>query len=136
MRILAASIVMGPLMLIGVLQAAAGQAALELGSGGVPIQLAGNDSTADRDTYTQKARNDMQEWQHKLDGFSENAKVNGQKAGEAAGNDLYQAWAQAKDKSSRLQTAGAQDWQSARISYVKATRDLANAWDRIRPEDR
>ena len=53
MRILFASIVIGPLMLFGALPAAAGQSI----SSDTPIQLAaGGDSTADRDTYTQKAR--------------------------------------------------------------------------------
>jgi hypothetical protein len=59
MRILTASIVIGPLVLLGALPAAAGQSTLALGSG-TPIRLAaGGDSTADRDTYTQKARAEM-----------------------------------------------------------------------------
>jgi hypothetical protein len=69
-RILAHAIVIGPLMLTGVLPAAAGQAAFERDSGGVPIQLAGNDLTADRDTYIQQARNDMHGWEQKLRDFS------------------------------------------------------------------
>ncbi len=51
-RIILVSIVIGPLMLFGALPAVAGQSI----SSDTRIQLAaGGDSTADRDTYTQKA---------------------------------------------------------------------------------
>jgi hypothetical protein len=74
MRILFASIVIGPLMLFGALPAVAGQSI----SSDTPIQLAAaGDSTADRDTYTQKARDAMHEWQQKLHDFSEKAKAQG-----------------------------------------------------------
>ena len=65
MRIFTASIVIGSLMLIGVLPAAADQSSF---SSDHPIQLAaaGADFAADRDTYVQKARDEMQEWQQKL----------------------------------------------------------------------
>ena len=53
-------------MLFGGLPAAAGQSI----SSDTPIQLAaGGASTADRDTYTQKARDDVDEWQRKLHDF-------------------------------------------------------------------
>ncbi len=72
MRMLAAAIVIGPLMLIGTLPAVAGQSS----SSGTRIQLAaGGSSTTDRDTYTQKAQGEMQEWQQKLRAFSETAKA-------------------------------------------------------------
>ncbi len=131
MRILTASIVIGPLMLIGALPAVAGQSTVALGSD-APVRLTANGKpTTDRDTYTQKARDDMQEWQQKLHTFSENAEAKGQEAGNAAENDLNQAWTKAEAASSELQTASAEDWQSAKISYEKASRDLANAWDKI-----
>jgi hypothetical protein len=62
MRMLTASIVIGPLMLIGALPAAAGQSTLALGSG-APVRLAAgsNDTPADRDTYTQQARDETAE---------------------------------------------------------------------------
>ena len=70
MRMLTVSIVIGPLVLIGALPAARSvdfRARL-----GRPVQLAAvGDSTADRDTYTQRARDEMQEWQRKLHDFSE-----------------------------------------------------------------
>jgi len=136
MRILSAAMVIGPLVLIGALHAAAGQSTLALGSG-APIQLAaGGDSTADRDTYTQKARDEMQEWQRKLHDFSEKAEAKGKEAGDAAGNDLNKAWTKAKAASSRLQTVGAEGWESAKTSFEEASRELVDAWDKIRPEDK
>ena len=128
--------VIGPLMLVGLLPVAAGQATFGLGSGGAPIQLVDNASTTDRDTYLQQARADMHDWEQKLRDFSAKVDAKGQKVDNAADNDLNRAWTETQDASNRLQTASAQDWQSARISYEKATRDLANAWDKIRPEDK
>ena len=135
MRMLTASIVIGPLVLIGALPAA-GQSTLALGSG-TPVQLAaGADSAADRDTYTQKAREEMQEWQRKLHDFSEKAAAKGKQLDNAAENDLNEAWTKAKAASSRLQTAGAEGWESAKTSFEEASRELADAWDKIRPEDK
>ena len=133
MRMLAASIVIGPLMLIGTLPAVAGQS----NSSGTQIQMAaGSNSTADRDTYTQKAQGDMQEWQQKLRAFSETAKAKGEKAGNAAENELNTAWTKAQAEAHKLQTAGAEDWESAKASYEKASRELADAWDRNRTWDK
>jgi hypothetical protein len=135
MRMLTASIVIGPLVLIGALPAA-GQSTLALGSG-APVQLAaGGDSTADRDTYTQKARDEMQEWQRKLHDFSEKAEAKGKEAGNAAENDLNKAWAQAEAASRKLQTVGAESWESAKTSFEEASRELADAWHKVHPEDK
>ena len=136
MRILTASIVIGPLVLLGALPAAAGQSTLALGSG-IPIRLAaGGDSTADRDTYTQKARDEMQEWQRKLHDFSEKAAAKGKEAGNAAENDLNEAWTKAEAASRQLQTVGAESWESAKSSFEEASRELAETWHKIRPQDK
>ena len=133
MRILFASIAIGPLMLFGALPAAAGQSI----SSDTPIQLAaGGDSTADRDTYTQKAREAMHEWQQKLHDFSEKAKAKGQEEGNAAENELKAAWTKAEAEQHKLQSASAEGWESAKISFEKASHDLKEAWDKIRPDDK
>jgi len=136
MRILTASIVIGPLMLIGALPAAAGQSALALGSGASVRFAAAGDSTADRDTYTRAARDEMQEWQRKLHDFSERAEAKGKEVGNAAENDLNQAWAKAEAASRQLQTVGAEGWESAKTSFEKASHELAEAWHRVHPEDK
>jgi hypothetical protein len=82
MRILFASTVIGPLMLFGALPAAVGQSIFS----GTPIQLAAaGDSTADRDTYTQKAWDAMHEWQQKPHDFGAKAKAKGKEDDDAAG---------------------------------------------------
>jgi hypothetical protein len=136
MRMLTASIVIGPLMLIGALPAV-GQSTLALGSG-VHVRLAAgsNDTTADRDTYTQRAREEMQEWQRKLHDFSEKAEAKGKEAANAAENDLNKAWTKAEAASSKLQTAGAESWEGAKTSFEEASRELADAWHKIRPQDK
>ena len=136
MRILTAAIVIGPLMLIGALPAAAAQSILALGSD-VPVRLAaGGDATADKDTYTQKARDEIQKWQKKLHDFSEDMEAKGKAAGNAAEKDLNEAWTRAEAASRQLQTAGDEGWESAKSSYEKASHDLAEAWKKIYPGDK
>jgi hypothetical protein len=133
MKILNASIIIGALLLIGGLPAA-GQSTLAPGSG-APVRLAGGgDATADRQTYAQQARADIQEWQRKLQDFGEKAEAKGKEAGQAAATDLNKAWTRAEAASGRLQTAGAEDWESAKASFEKASRELADAWDRVRAQ--
>jgi hypothetical protein len=133
MRILTASIVIGPLMLVGTLPAAAGPAI----AADAPVRLAAGDaSTADRDTYTQRARNEMQEWQRKLHDFDERAEAKGQKAGDAAEHDLHAAWKRVEAAGHKLQTASAEGWESAKVSFEKASHDLAETWDKVRGQDK
>jgi hypothetical protein len=133
---LTVSIAIGPLVLIGALPAPAGQSTLALGSG-APVQLAAdNDTPADRDTYTQQVRDKMQEWQRKLHDFSEKAEAKGKEAGNAAENDLSKAWTKAEAASGKLQTVGAESWESAKPSFEEASRELADAWHKTRPQDK
>jgi hypothetical protein len=133
MKRLTASIVVGPLLLIGPLPAVAGQPIIAVTSS----QLAASgDATADRDTYTQKARVDIQEWQHKLHEFSASAEANGKEASNTAASDLDNAWSKAEAASWKLQDAGAESWENAKAAYEKASRDLADAWDKVQHGDK
>jgi hypothetical protein len=133
MRILTASIVIGPLMLVGGLSAAAGPSI----AADAPVRLAaGSDSTTDRDTYAQRARAEMQEWQRKLHDFDETAEAKGRKAGNAAENDLHVAWTKVEAAGHKLQTASAEGWESAKVSFEKASHELADAWDKVRAQDK
>jgi hypothetical protein len=78
----------------------------------------------------------MQEWQQKLHHFGERAKVKALKEGNAAENELNAAWTKTETEAHKLQTAGTEGWDDAKISYEHASHELANAWDRIRPEDK
>ena len=91
-------------------------------------------SAADRATYAQKARADLQEWRVKLDQFGESAKADSGAARKTASEDLNKAWTKAKDASARLETAGAADWESAKASFKKATDELAAMWAKVRAE--
>jgi hypothetical protein len=131
MRILIPSIVLGPLMLVGALPVAADQPA----AFATQIQLAaGNDATGDRDTYSQKARDDMQEWQRKLHDFGTRTQAEGRKDAAAAQHDLNEAWSKAEATANKLQTAGEDGWENAKTSYEKASSDLANSWDKVRDQ--
>jgi hypothetical protein len=131
MKSLTALIVIGPLT-IGAVPAVA-QSALPLASG-APMRLAAADPATDRDTYTQKARGDLREWQQKLQGLGEKTETMGKKADSAAKNDLNEAWSRTEAASRRLETVGAEGWKDAKIDYEKASRDLAAAWQKFHPE--
>jgi hypothetical protein len=128
MRIPAASVVIGPLLLIAAIPSAAGQSITQ----SARVQLVA-DNDADRGPYTQKAQDDMQQWQQKLHDFGEKAKTTGQQGGAAAKEDLDKAWTKARVAADKLKTAGADGWQGAKTTYEKATHDLADTWDRIKP---
>jgi hypothetical protein len=136
MRIPTVSIVIASFMLIGALPVAAAQSTLVLGSS-APIRLAANrDSTRDRDTYTQKARDEMREWQRKLINFTEKTEAKGKAASSAAENDLHKAWIKADSASRELQTVSAEGWKSAKTTFETASRKLTHAWDKVRPQDK
>lgn len=136
MKILAVAIMIGPLMLSGAAFAAAGQSSLVLGSG-VAVQLAADESSKiDRDTYTQKAQDEVREWQRKLHDLGEKTAAKGKEAGTAAENDLSRAWTRTEAESRKLQAAGAEGWESAKISFEKASHELAETWHKSHPDDK
>ncbi len=130
MRILTCSAVIGQLLLIAALPAAAAPPV----AADPQVQTdTGSDATVNRGTYTQQARSDMRDWQQKPSDLGRNAKAGGEKAGNAAGSDLNIAWKKTQQESRNLQTASAEGWAGAKLSYEKASHELADAWDRNKP---
>ena len=77
---------------------------------GTSVRLAAAyDSTADRETYAQKARDDVQEWQRKLHTFGERIQDRATQAHNSAGNDLNKAWTRAEAASRRLEIVSSED---------------------------
>ena len=135
MKMLATSIVIGALMLIGALPAIAGQSTFAPGpsASALPVRLAaGGDTASDRETFTQKAWDDVQEWQRKLRDVSATAEADGKEAGNKGDTDLNKAWTKTEAASRKLQTVGAEGWDHAKNSFERASRELADAWDKIR----
>ena len=129
MKFLAVAIVVGPLMLIGALPARA----LDTDA---PVRLTATDDTTDRDTYAQQARDDMQEWQRKLQAFTKESASGATGAETVAEHDLNVFRIEAEAASRKLQTVSADGWASAKTSYEKASQDLAKAWHKVRPDDK
>jgi ABC-type sugar transport system substrate-binding protein len=128
MRILSASTVAGSLLLaalVGTLSAT-GLSAQSASS----VRVA-SVSTADRETYVQQAREEMQQWQLKLKDFSDKTRTKATDANIAAQKDFNEAWAEADVASQKLETAGAADWESAKSSFKKASQKLAAVWQKI-----
>jgi hypothetical protein len=78
----------------------------------------------------------MQDWRQKLHDFGERAKAKGQEEGNAAGNELNAAWTKADAEEHTLEAASAEGWQSAKISFEKASHDLKELWDKIGSNDK
>jgi len=136
MRILTAAIAIAPLMLIGALPAAAGHSTFAFGWC-APVRLAGGDDlTPDRGTYNQRTRDEMREWRRRIDDFSQNAEANGTEPGSAAEGELTRAWTNAQVAAADLLTAGPESWESAKTSFEKASRELADTWSKIRPQNK
>jgi len=134
MRLIATSIVIGSLMLVSALPAAGQSSTTPAAS--APVRSAvGGDTTTGRATYTQKARDDMQEWQRKLHDFRVKAEANGKEAGNAADTDLHKAWIKAEAASRELQTVGTEGWESAKTSFERASHELAEAWHKVRSQE-
>jgi len=136
MRIVTASILIGSLTLLGTLPVAAGQSAFAP-SPHTFLRLAAADaSTGDRDTYTRKAHDDVREWQKKLQDFGKKTEAAGKETGKAAESDLNLAWTKTEAASRRLETAGADGWDSAKMAFEKASNDLADTWHRNVPDSK
>jgi hypothetical protein len=131
MKLLITAIVIAPLALAAALPAA-GQT-LSKPQQSTSIRLAAISDT-ERTTYTEKARAEMLVWQQKLHDFGERSKVKATDAQTKATNDLNQAWANTKAGSARLETAAAEDWESAKTSFRNASDQLAVAWRNIGAE--
>lgn len=127
MRLFSASITAASLILMAALPAAAQSARLLNSNASV------HDSASDRNTYTQRARSEMQEWRRKLDEFGDSAHVKAKEANKVAVDDLNKAWTRTEDASRRLENAGADDWRSAKASYKVASRKLTLAWHKVSP---
>ena len=136
MRIPIVSLVIGALMLIGALPAAADPLGLASNGSGA-IRLADiDDAVAGRDVFARLAQDEMQEWRRKLGGFHAVVRIDGGEIDGATAADLSKAWAHAEAASRDLRIAGPQNWEGAETSYEKASYELGMAWRKSRRDDK
>jgi hypothetical protein len=137
MRIVAVSILVGSLALIGAAPvSAAGRSVFATGPGTSMRVSAGDDSTGDRDTYRRKAHDSVSEWQRKLRDFGKKVSAAGNETSKSAQSDMNAAWDKTEAASRQLETAGDQGWNSAKTAFEKASNDLADTWHRNVPDDK
>lgn len=140
MRILIAPIVIGLLALAG----AAPAAAQSTPDKGTPVGAATtHDPAAERNSYTNHARGEMDMWERKLHDFNAKVETNATEAKTSAAKDLDSAWTETKTAWSQLVhvglnvgTAGENDWDSAKASFQTASDQLAAAWQKVNPKDK
>jgi hypothetical protein len=89
-----------------------------------------------RDRYIQKSEAELDEWQAKLVQFDEETKARAQQVGAAARADLMAALDKAEAGAWKMQTVAADGLENAKVSYEKATSELADTWEKMRPEER
>ena len=134
MRILPTSTVVGSFLLIGLIGTlpATGQSIQPPQPAASFKMAAVADRKAERDTYVQKARDEVQAWQRKLHDIREKAKTRNSEASIAAQNDFNTAWTETEDAFHKLETVRAEDWESAKTSFNKASQKLAAIWEKIK----
>jgi hypothetical protein len=49
---------------------------------------------------------------------------------------LNAAWTKADAEQRKPQSASAEGWESAKTSFERASHDLKDVWDKIRPDDK
>jgi hypothetical protein len=131
MRILPISTVVGSFLVIGAFPAAS--QSIQPSQSAASFRMAAvADWKAERDIYVQKARDEVQAWQQKLHDIREKAKTRNSEASIAAQNDFNTAWTETVDALHKLETVGAEDWESAKISFNKASQKLAAIWEKIK----
>jgi hypothetical protein len=136
MRMLPNATILGPLLLFGVISTlpAAGQS-IHPNQPTVSFRVAAvADWKAERDIYAQKARDEVQAWQQKLHDLRQKARIKNSEANLTAGKDFDTAWTEAEDASRRLATVGAQDWESAKVSFHEASQKLTVVWEKIKSQ--
>jgi hypothetical protein len=134
MRILPTSTVVGSFLVIGLIGTlpAAGQSIQPPQPAASSRMAAVADWKTERDAYVQKARDEVQEWQRKLHDFSEKTRTKTSETSIMAQNDFNAAWKETEDAFHKLETVRAEDWESAKTSYNKASLKLAAIWDKIK----
>jgi hypothetical protein len=134
MRILPTSTVVGSFLVIGLIGTlpAAGQSIQPPQPSASSRMAAVADWKTERDAYVQKARDEVQEWQRKLHDFSEKTRTKTSETSIMAQNDFNAAWKETEDAFHKLETVRAEDWESAKTSYNKASLKLAAIWDKIK----
>ena len=138
MRRLPNATILGPLLLIGLIGTlpAAGQSIQPTQPTASFRVAAIADWKAERDIYVQKARDEVQAWQQKLHDLRQKARIKNSEANLTARKNFDTAWTEAKDASDRLETVGAEDWESAKVSFHKASQKLAVVWEKIKSQDK
>lgn len=94
------------------------------------------DPAAERNSYTQRAQDEVRIWEQKLHDFNAKVQASASEAKASATKELNDAWAQTKTASARLETAGEKDWGSAKASFQTASHKLAVAWHKLNPADK
>ena len=88
-------------------------------------------TTPDHTSYTQQARDQVQQWRSKLDAFGLASKNNGKAAWKKTSAELDAAWDKAKEASARLETASATEWERAKAYFEKTSHDLSKRWSKL-----
>ena len=88
----------------------------------------------ERDSFTQKAANEMQLWDAKIHDTATATLASGKHLDSQAENELNIAWNKADTAARALRNVGNDGWAAARSAYENAAADLNTAWHKVHPE--
>lgn len=114
MKMLAAALAIAPLLLTG-----------------APPAAAQSNGSADRESYTHQAQDQVELWKQKLGEAGDKTAATGKDVGDATKQHLDQAWHKTQEAAAKLQKAGDKGWDGAKAAYEKASHDLARTWNKI-----
>ncbi len=130
MKRLIAPIVIGTLAWAAALPAAAQVKTNSVG------MAASHDPAAERTSYTQKAQAEMHLWEQRLHDFNARIENRTTQSQSSAARDLDGAWSDTKIAWNQLETAGENDWTSAKASFQGASHKLGVTWQRVSSKEK
>ena len=91
---------------------------------------ADDDFSRTKDKYVAQAREQLEEWRHKLDALGDKANAQATTTSEQARSDVNAAWRRAQIEEKRLEGASEDGWARVKSSFERASDDLKDTWNR------
>jgi anti-sigma-K factor RskA len=136
MNLFFAPMLIGTLVLAGASPAAAQPKPASDQGTSVGMSTTHDAAAAERSNYTLQAQSAVRIWQQRLHDFDAKVQVKATEAETNASMDLDSAWAETKTAFGRLETAGENDWDSAKAAFKMASDKLAVTWQKLNPADK
>jgi sporulation protein YlmC with PRC-barrel domain/ElaB/YqjD/DUF883 family membrane-anchored ribosome-binding protein len=89
-----------------------------------------NEKSNDMDEYLRQAKQEMQEWQNKVDAYAEKARRKGSEAAKEAKQSMEAGWSKVQEQWQRLENASQEAWEETRQGYENARDAFQKEWNK------